>query len=149
MTFNPQQLIQRYMSAQSTVMKQLFQQLDQSTPNMMTPEQFQTICIIYDHGTCTPTCLADTLMVGKSSVTAIVSRLAGRGLVERTRDDSDRRQVYLSLTETGQETYQQMSAKVQAIVSSYLTYFQEEEIESFISKFERLAKLMVEGSDTR
>ncbi|MCG7409806.1 MarR family transcriptional regulator [Paenibacillus sp. ACRRX] len=149
MTFNPQQLIQRYMSAQSTVIKQLFQQLDSSTPNTMTPEQFQTICIIYDQGTCTPTYLADTLMVGKSSITAIVSRLADRGLVERSRDDSDRRQVYLSLTEAGQETYQHMSGKVHAIVSSYLVHFQEEEIESFISKFERLATLMAEGSDTK
>ena len=45
--------------------------------------------------------LAETLDVSQASATGIVDRMEQRGLVERRRDDDDRRVVRVALTEEG------------------------------------------------
>jgi DNA-binding MarR family transcriptional regulator len=47
--------------------------------------------------------LADTLDVSQASVTGIVDRMEQRGLVERHRDDEDRRVVRVALTDAGRK----------------------------------------------
>src|SRR5690242_10041567 len=47
--------------------------------------------------------LATHLGLSKATTTELVTRVAERGLVDRMRDDRDRRRVYLWLTETGRQ----------------------------------------------
>ncbi len=47
--------------------------------------------------------LADTLDVSQASMTGIVDRMEQRGLVERHRDDEDRRVVRVALTDDGRQ----------------------------------------------
>lgn len=77
----------------------------------------------------------------QSSITAIITRLADRGIIDRTRDESDRRQVYLS-SPRGESVLKEAEQKVQDMVSSYLVHFEEQEVEAFISTFEKLAYLI-------
>lgn len=49
----------------------------------------------------TPSRLAAEIAVSQPTVTGIVTRLEKRGLLRRTRDDADRRRVWLELTPEG------------------------------------------------
>lgn len=142
---DPKTLINRYIDAEFTVMKHLFNEIGDAIPEQLTPEQFQILCVIDRRGSCTSTDLADIFKVVKSSITAIVTRLVDRGFIARTRDDEDRRLVVLSLTDLGRSIYEQADQTVQDIVSSYLVHFDETEVETFIGTYEKLARLMSEG----
>ncbi|MGW2628993.1 MarR family winged helix-turn-helix transcriptional regulator [Streptomyces chattanoogensis] len=56
--------------------------------------------------------LADLLACDASNVTGIVDRLAGRGLVRREVDPSDRRVKRVILTEEGEETVRQIRSEL-------------------------------------
>ena len=64
----------------------------------------QLLCLrhIRRHGLLTPGTLASYLFVGKATVTGILDRLEARGMVKRERDGSDRRKVFVALTQEGE-----------------------------------------------
>ncbi|MCM3290122.1 MarR family transcriptional regulator [Paenibacillus sp. MER 180] len=140
-------LIERYIAAEFTVMKHLFNEIGEAIPNHLTIDQYQIMCVLHQRGQCTSTDLAAVFMVVKSSITAIINRLVDHGYVERTPAEEDRRVIELSLTEEGQKVYEQVDKQVQDIVSSYLIHFNEAEVESFIGTYEKLARLMTEGKN--
>src|SRR5690349_6828631 len=53
--------------------------------------------------------LADHLLIRHHSAVGLVDRLAAHGLVERVRDDADRRQVRVSLTPEGDAKLRRLS----------------------------------------
>ncbi|WP_435921324.1 MarR family winged helix-turn-helix transcriptional regulator [Paenibacillus sp. DYY-L-2] len=139
-------LIERYMAAFFTVSKRMHGEIREVLHDDMTMEQYQIIDYIIMHGRVTSTELAEAFVVGKSSITAIITRLADKGILERTRDEDDRRVVYLSVTERGMDIYTRTQAKIVETLSAYLGHFGEEEVEGFLGAFEKLAKLLGEGS---
>lgn len=68
--------------------------------------------------------------------------MAERGLIERTRDQNDRRVVYLTLTEEGKMLYQTCQEKIEQLVASIITQFEEVEIKNFIHTYEKLAAIL-------
>jgi MarR family transcriptional regulator, organic hydroperoxide resistance regulator len=140
-------LIERYIAAEFTVMKHLFNEIGEAIPNHLTIDQYQIMCVLQQRGQCTSTDLAAVFKVVKSSITAIINRLVDHGYVERTPAEEDRRVIELSLTEEGQKVYEQVDKQVQDIVSSYLIHFNETEVETFIGTYEKLARLMTEGKN--
>lgn len=140
-------VIERYIAAEFTVMKHLFNEIGEAIPNHLTIDQYQIMCVLHQRGQCTSTDLAAVFKVVKSSITAIINRLVDHGYVERTPAEEDRRVIELSLTQEGQKVYEQVDKQVQDIVSSYLTHFNETEVETFIGTYEKLARLMTEGKN--
>lgn len=65
-------------------------------------------------------------------------------MIERTRDENDRRQVYLTMTEHGKSVYSTSEKQMQEVISPYLFHFEDHDIERFITMFEKLAFLMQE-----
>lgn len=140
------QLIERYMAAFFEVSKRLNGQIRDMIQEDITMEQFQILKYISSRGRCTSTELADAFGVGKSSITAMITRMVDKGLLQRTRDQDDRRVVYLTMTEQGQRNYDIVQDQIISTVSKYLVHFEADEVEGFISAFERLARLVGEGS---
>jgi DNA-binding MarR family transcriptional regulator len=62
----------------------------------------QALWILQDHGPQPMTRLADLLGVAVPNATGIVDRMEQRGLVERVRDDADRRVVTVRPTDAGE-----------------------------------------------
>ena len=87
--------------------------------------------------------MADAFEVNKSAITAIINRMADRGLIQRTRDVNDRRVVYLTLTKEGNTLYENCQEKVQLLVESIISQFDETEITTFINTYEKLAQLLI------
>ncbi|WP_054956431.1 MarR family winged helix-turn-helix transcriptional regulator [Paenibacillus dakarensis] len=134
--------INRYIEADMMVSRRILADTREGIGVDLTREQYQVMCLINNNEQSTSTFLAENLFVGKSSITAIVNRMVEREWIERTRDEDDRRVVYLKLTNAGQAVHRQAKMHLQALVSSYLTYFDEREVEHFITLYEKLARLM-------
>lgn len=145
---NAESWIKRYIEADMMVSRRILADTRDGIGVDLTREQFQVMCLIHNNERCTSTFLADILSVGKSSITAIVNRMVERNWIVRSRDEEDRRVVYLTLTDTGRRVHDQAELHLLSLVSSYLTHFDEGEVEHFITLYEKLARLMQEhGGD--
>lgn len=149
MNIETMQLIERYLAAYFEVTKRLNGQIRDMIQEDVTMEQFQILKYIASRGRCTSTELADTFGVGKSSITAMTTRMVDKGVLQRTRDEEDRRVVYLTMTEQGEHNYAIVQEQIMSTVSKYLVHFSAEEVEGVISAFEKLARLISEGSSEK
>ncbi|WP_245864410.1 MarR family winged helix-turn-helix transcriptional regulator [Paenibacillus donghaensis] len=136
--------INRYLDAYLLVTKRINAQIRDSIASELTNDQYLILRLINGQELCTSTYLAESSAVGKSSITAIINRLVEAGMIERNRDEQDRRQVYLSMTDYGRTAFDAAEKQVQEVVSPYLLYFDEKDIEKFIMMFEQLGQLMQE-----
>ncbi|WNS45689.1 MarR family transcriptional regulator [Paenibacillus sp. MMS20-IR301] len=134
--------INRYVDAYMVVTRQINARLRDIFGEGLTNDQFLILRLIAGQEKCTSTYLAEAVAVGKSSITAIINRLDEAGLIQRTRDENDRRQVYLSMTEQGKSVYSTSEKQMQDVISPYLFHFEDHDIERFITMFEKLAFLM-------
>ncbi len=142
------ELIDRYEAAEFTVSKKMSSVIRERLHEHLTTEQLYTLRYIKNYGPCTSSELADTFCVGKSAITAIITRLTDKNLINRVRDEDDRRMVYLSLTNDGLTICEEMDKKITEVIGSYLVHFEPSEIISFIQTYEKLAYLMKQDDES-
>lgn len=143
-------LIDRYETANFTVTTQMEARIKELIHEDITLDQFSTLRHIHKRGSCTSSELSDIFCVGKSSITAIITRLFDKNYIERIADSHDRRIVMLSLTDEGREIYKNAESKINSLISTFLIHFDEEEIKTFIHTYEKLAKLVsLEGREDK
>ncbi|WP_160719137.1 MarR family winged helix-turn-helix transcriptional regulator [Bacillus sp. USDA818B3_A] len=133
------ELIDHYISLSFQVHKKGEALIKGQISDELTNDQHYILRYISQTRECTSSELADAFEVNKSAITAIVNRMADRGLIERTRDENDRRVVYLTLTEEGNSLYQSCQEKIEQLVMSIITQFDQAEIQNFIQTYEKLA----------
>src|SRR5579863_1780619 len=68
-----------------------------------TPGQLSLLRTLVEHQRCTMQDLAEYLAVAPSTVTAMVKRLLSQGYIERSRDDTDWRTVWVTATSLGRQ----------------------------------------------
>jgi DNA-binding MarR family transcriptional regulator len=71
--------------------------------------------------------LSDVMDINPGTISVYVQRLVEKGLVRRERDQDDRRNWWLSLTEAGQEAYQETIAGTVVYTRDFLSALDEEE----------------------
>jgi len=69
----------------------------------ITPPQFEALLAVREHGEITVGDLSNRLYLAYSTTTDLVDRMERNSLVERIRDENDRRVVRLRILERGQE----------------------------------------------
>lgn len=138
-----QELIDRYVTVSFQVHKKAEYLIKGQIGDDLTNDQHYILRYIHQAKECTSTELADAFEVNKSAITAIINRMADRGLIERTRDENDRRVVYLTLTNEGYTLYENCQEKVQLLVESIITQFDQSEITAFINTYEKLAQILI------
>jgi Transcriptional regulators len=136
--------IRRYEQANFIVEKKMQALIREMLDEDLTPEQLSTLRYIHRNGSCTPTGLAEAFCVGKSAVTAIINRLVERRYISRTVDAADRRVITLTLTEEGVAVQERFEQKIHEMLASFLGRFEAEEVESFLSTYEKLAAIVME-----
>lgn len=136
------ELIDRYVSLSFQVHKKGEALIKGQISEELTNDQHYILRYISQTKECTSSELADAFEVNKSAITAIINRMADRGLIERTRDQNDRRVVYLTLSEEGNTLYQSCQEKIEQLVRSIITQFDEAEISQFIHTYEKLALIL-------
>ena len=83
--------------------------------------------------------LAEELDVSQASATGIVDRMERRGLVERTRDDADRRVVRVALTDAGHRLVATLSAQRRGRLAQLLGDLTDDELEGLLRGTRALA----------
>lgn len=139
--------VNRYIDVSFSVTKKAEALITEQIGSDLTHDQHYILRYINRAESCTSTELADVFEVKKSAITAIISRLWEKGFIQRTRDENDRRVVYLTLTETGNEFFQKTEEKIQQLVEQFITRFEPTEIEQFIETYEKLNKIILELKD--
>lgn len=110
----------------------------------LTNDQHYTLRYINKVGSCTSSELAAVFDVKKSAITAIITRLWEKGFILRTRDENDRRVVYLTLTENGNELFLKTEERIQMLVESIITKFDQDELVQFLKTYDKLKEILLE-----
>lgn len=77
--------------------------------------------------------IAKALGVSFGTPTVTIDRLISKGYVERTRDEEDRRQVFVDLSDKGREVYESIIKLKNEVTGRVFGILDEEERESLIS----------------
>ncbi|GGF92673.1 MarR family winged helix-turn-helix transcriptional regulator [Paenibacillus abyssi] len=140
-------IIRRYEQANFTVNRRLNALIRELMQEELTIDQYSTIRYIREHERATSSELADIFCVGKSSITAIITRLSDKELIRRVPDEKDRRVTYLMLTEEGKRLSDTMEEKMQELLAKYIRHFSEQEGLAFIETYEKLARVLMEPGE--
>ncbi|HAQ06534.1 MAG TPA: MarR family transcriptional regulator [Bacillus bacterium] len=137
-------LVDHYINVSFSVNKIAESLIKEQIGSDLTTDQHYTLRYINKVGTCTSSELAEVFDVKKSAITAIINRLWEKGLIQRTRDENDRRVVYLTLTAKGDELFFKTEERIHALVESFITQFDQSEITQFLKTFEKLNDILSE-----
>jgi DNA-binding MarR family transcriptional regulator len=137
------QLVDRYINVSFSVTKKAESLIIEQIGSDLTHDQHYILRYINRVGSCTSTELAEAFEVKKSAITAIITRLWEKGFIQRTRDENDRRVVYLTLTDKGNEFFKKTEERIHHLVEEFITQFEESEIEQFIETYEKLNKVLI------
>lgn len=137
-----QELINRYVAISFTVTKKAESLIKEQIGDELTYDQQYILRYIYGRGECTSTELASAFGVNRSAITAMINRMVDRNLIRRTRNATDRRVVYLTLTREGKRLFDKTEEKIRSLVESFITQFEEEEIQYFIKTYQKLANIL-------
>lgn len=100
--------------------------------------QRRTLLIIHDKGEMMMTALHQIIGLEKGSLTAVIDQLIGMGLVERKRDQKDRRRVNIFLTETGRKKAKILRMEIARHIRNNLERLPAEDRERFYRTVESL-----------
>ncbi len=91
--------------------------------------------------------LADALDVSVASLTGIIDRMEGRGLVERRHDPADRRVVLVHPTDAGDAVFREMAAERRKTLEPLLGRMTDDELESFLVGLRALRRVRSEMAE--
>lgn len=146
---NIKELVDRYIAVSFSVEKKAGSLVREQIGSDLTNDQHYTLRYINQAGSCTSSELAEVFDVKKSAITAMITRMWEKGLIKRTRDENDRRVVYLTLTEKGNELFAKTEDRIHKLVESLIVKFDKEEIMQFITTFEKLNKVLIESKENK
>jgi DNA-binding MarR family transcriptional regulator len=82
--------------------------------------------------------VASELHVSNSHITAVSEKLIQKGLLIRSRSETDRRVVMLKITEQGKKLVEEMEMKKRDYIKEKFSFLTEEEIKAMIDAYKRL-----------
>ncbi|WP_445491901.1 MarR family winged helix-turn-helix transcriptional regulator [Niallia sp. 03133] len=140
-------VVDRYVDINFSVNRKLENLIKLEIGDVLTCEQHYTLRYINRVKVCTSSELAMVFGVKKSAITSIVNRLFEKEYIKRTRDEKDRRVIYLTMTDKGNSTFTKMEERIYLLVESIINKFDETEIQNFLTTFEKLDKLIMESKE--
>lgn len=104
----------------------------------------QLVCLlaIGGHDKVTASIIAKEIHLSPSTVVGVLDRLEEKQLIERTRDRTDRRKVYICLTDKGRALAESAPSPLQDRLSSSLGDLEESEKSTIALALERVVGLM-------
>lgn len=89
--------------------------------------------------------IADELRVPAFAATRLINQLSEMGLIAKNRDMKDRRNVFVRMTASGEETLKKIEAHVVDLMITRLEGYSSGEIRSFIDLSGKLDELLMVG----
>ncbi len=100
--------------------------------------EWRVIATVGASWTCTAQYVADSTRMHKTRVSRAIAQLVKRGLVERTSNADDRREMQLRLTKAGRALYAELVPLALERERALMSCLSEEELRSFNEGLERL-----------
>jgi len=97
-------------------------------PIGMTALQYTALTVLERHDNMSSAQLARRSFVTAQSMADMIAALEGRGLIERHRDDVDRRRLVVALTDAGRTLLDRYREEVQALEDSMLSGLSPDEV---------------------
>lgn len=108
----------------------------------LTSSQLLMVQILDDIGEASAGMLATRMGISQATITSLLHKLEKKGLIARKRGDTDRRQVWLSLTEAGHTTLAQAPEGLQTKFGMRFSSLPDWEQSMLIAGLERVASLL-------
>lgn len=134
-------LLERLEEVTLQLMRRMHAKMEGSTPEV-TGSQFFVLKRIHERGRMTVSVLAEEIGVSLSAVTALMDRLVKSGYVTRSRDEGDRRLVWLEVTPQGEEVLKACLARCKQVMERYLGQLSGEDLEQLVKIYEKLLTIM-------
>ncbi|MBT4520141.1 MAG: MarR family transcriptional regulator [Halieaceae bacterium] len=99
---------------------------------------WRTLAILANYAPISAKALAEALDINQVQMTRALTRLQGLGLLSRRTDKNDKRKVVLQLNRKGNEIYQKIAPRAQAIEDQCFSGFSAGERSQFIAFLNRL-----------
>ncbi|MBI4830204.1 MAG: MarR family transcriptional regulator [Candidatus Lindowbacteria bacterium] len=108
----------------------------------LTFHEIHTIELVGNLGEGTVSQIAGEARVTQSTMSTMVDKLVKKGLVQRTRSESDRRLVSVKLTKKGKLAYREHENVHREVTRSWLSILDEKEQKFLLDMMEKMASLM-------
>ena len=87
----------------------------------------------------TPSCISSKLNISRARVTAMLNSLSREKLIDFSKDDSDKRKMYIKLTELGIQAVCNNIATMEKVLLTLGNVIGEETLEEIFKVFEKLS----------
>ncbi|WP_110930814.1 MarR family winged helix-turn-helix transcriptional regulator [Paenibacillus bouchesdurhonensis] len=111
----------------------------------LTAPQYLIIQILAENELKSCSELADELDVTLPAITNLSKKLVNKGYIERITPDTDRRSVYLRLTEQGREVMARMLGRYRELTKPIWDSLTEQELDTLLSAHEKITNLLPIG----
>jgi len=115
----------------------------------LTSAQIKLLTCFSNKSELTMTELSNNLAVSMPTMTAMVDRLVNSKMVERERDNRDRRVVKVKLTDAGEKVLRKLIRIRRKEMEKILTNLSGEEMESYLTSIEVVARLLAKARQKR
>ncbi len=138
--------LEKYYSRLEAVFMEMVRRLHVELAEQMisgiTGSQFFVLKTIQGPGRLTVSEVAEKLGVSLSAITALVNRLVKAGLVSRSRDEQDRRLVWLEATARGKEILANCIEARRKVSNKYFGQLTVEDMEKLVEIYEKVLTAM-------
>lgn len=140
------QLIRSYQQTYIFALTQIHQVISELSTNTadISIEQFFVLREVADNDGISASDIAISLLVNKSAVTPKLKKLEEKGYIIRAKNPSDKRAIVLTITEKGNEVYQECERKMENLVNEWLEILGETESEQFLKLYEKITKSVIQ-----
>lgn len=118
--------------------KKLFAKITDGIEIPIKSTQLYMLYFIRTKGECMVTDIAGYLEVTMGAVTSLVDRLIEFDLVERSRSKTDRRQVIITLSKSGDDLLKKIDKNREKIIEDYFGDMDQSEIEYFSNMMKKI-----------
>ena len=113
----------------------------------VTEQQWRVIRVLHERDELESLTLADIACILPPSLTGILARLEGHGLVRRRKDASDQRRLYVSLTPRGQTRFRAISAHVEQSYAAIEAKLGSRRLQELFDLLAEVQRLVPESGD--
>ena len=111
----------------------------------VTPEEWAFLLILQDKGELTPTALSNASVRDKTTVTRMIDKMVRKGLVDRRRDEDDRRVVHIRLTSEGADTFGSLAVIARSSIVRSFDGIADADLETTVATLAKMANNLKEG----
>ena len=107
----------------------------------ITPGQYGVLNCLWEHKSCTPKEIAQSLRLENSTISGVLDRMQKRGLIDRIVDPNDRRSIQVIPTETGMAMRDAVLQVIDELNMEVLDCFSPEEREILMNALRKIGNV--------